>query len=524
MADRSGAGEGGAPGARAARAGWTVLAAAPGLLSAFLGGRSAWLAAGATALLAGAAALRPRPDGRRRTSPGPRPPAAAAGVLTREAFLERVEADVAGGAVEFGLLGVFRLADADRLTAFDAASGALALHRLEARLREAVDAASPVARLRHGGFAVWIPSADDADGGEARLQAVARALSAPGGDHPTPAVSAAAVAYPRDGRDAAALLRCADALLAGRGASAGEVATASSPAAVAARERFSLTQELRGAVRRDELHLQFQPVVDAIDGRVAGAEALLRWTSGARGPVAPDAFVPLLEDSGLIDEVGLWTLDAACRQLGVWKEGALAGVRVAVNVSAHQFRDPGLPRLIAHTLERHGVAPSRLEVELTETAALEDEARTRRLMDELHELGVGVALDDFGSGWSSMRYLKNLPVSKLKIDREFVTEVDRRPDSRAICRSLVELGRGLGMTVLAEGVERPRGGGGAAGHGVPPPAGLLVLPAAGRRRLRRPRARAGLALAGARGRRGRRAAGRGRHGVTPGARRSKRLG
>ena len=195
-------------------------------------------------------------------------------------------------------------------------------------------------------------------------------------------------------------------------------------------------------------------MIDAAANRVAAAEALLRWTSPDRGAVPPAAFIPLLEESGLIDEVGLWILNTACRQLGAWTTGPLAHVKVAVNVSARQFRDPQLPRLIARTLALHRVSPSRLEVELTETAAMEDEDRTRRLLHELHDLGVSVAIDDFGSGWSSISYLKNLPFSKLKIDREFVTEVDRRPDSRAICRSMVELGHGLGMTVLAEGMER----------------------------------------------------------------------
>ena len=457
--------------ARAVRVGWTVLAAAPGLACVLAGGRGAGLAFAATALLAGAAAGAPDLAtrlGRRRVHAAPPAPqdasiadAPSSGVLTRDAFVRRVEDDVAGGRVGCGVLGVFHFADVDRLATFDSAAADRALRAFEVRLRGAVDASCPVARLRHGGFAAWLPlggeGAGAADGGEARLQAIAYVLSQPfGADGPalTPTVSTAAAAYPQDGRDAAELLRCADALLAAGGAAGGEVATVSSQTTAAARDRFSLIQELRGAMARDELHLQFQPVVDAVAGRVAGAEALLRWTSAGRGAVPPAAFIPLLEEGGLIDEVGLWILNAACRQLGAWSGGPLAAVKVAVNVSARQFRDPQLPKLIARTLELHRVAPERLEVELTETAAMEDEARTRRLLVELHELGVSVAIDDFGSGWSSISYLKNLPFSKLKIDREFVTELDLRPDSRAICRSMIELGRGLGMTVLAEGMER----------------------------------------------------------------------
>lgn len=465
MSDGNDAGDGRDVKGLAARATWTALAAAPGLLSAGAGGRLFWAAAFISAFVVVAAVLTPGASARRlrRRPSQPVPPLAtaketpSAGVLTRDAFFERIDADTAVGAVGAGVLGVFHFSDVDRLAAFDSAAADGALRAFERRLRGAVAADIPVTRLRHGGFAVWLRLASDADGGEARLQAIAHVLSQPlGEDGPplSPRVSIAAAAYPQDGRDAAELLRCADALLAGGGAPSGLVATVSSKTTAAARDRYGLTQDLRGAIGRDELRLQFQPVVDAAAGRIAAAEALLRWTSPARGEVPPSAFVPLLEESGLIDEVGLWILDTACRQLGAWSAGPLAGVKVAVNVSARQFRDPQLPRLIARTLELHRVAPSRLEVELTETAAMEDEDRTRRLLHELHDLGVSVAIDDFGSGWSSISYLKNLPFSKLKIDREFVTELDRRPDSRAICRSMVELGRGLGMTVLAEGMER----------------------------------------------------------------------
>ena len=465
-ADRSGAK---VARARLARAGWAAAAAAPGLACAFAGGRAAWLAAAAALGIAAAAALSAAPlPGFRRTRGAPTSAsgvdAPRSGVLARDAFMRRVADDVAGGAIACGVLGVFHIADAEALATFDAPAADRLMRACELRLRRVVEGASAVARLRHGGFAVWLPAVDDADGGVARLQAVADVLSQPlGEDGPPlgPSVTTAAALYPRDGCDAAELLRCAGALLAATGATtgasggaAGAVATVASPVTAAARDRFSLHAELRGAMARDELRLQFQPVVDVAARRVTGAEALLRWTSAARGPVPPAAFVPLLEESGLIEAVGLWVLDAACAQLGAWSAGPLAGVTVAVNVSARQFRDGRLPRLVAERLERHGVAPARLELELTETAAVDDEARTRRLIGELHELGVGVASDDFGSGWSSISHLKSRPFSKLKIDREFVTKVDARPDSRAICRSVIELGRGLGMTVLAEGVER----------------------------------------------------------------------
>jgi len=169
--------------------------------------------------------------------------------------------------------------------------------------------------------------------------------------------------------------------------------------------------------------------------------------------ISPARFIPILEDADLIDEIGRWTLNAACREMRRWQRRGLAGVKVAVNLSARQLRDPSLKQTIQRTLARHKVRPQALELELTETAATEDSERTFALFGELRGLGVSLAIDDFGSGYSSLSYLKNLPFDKLKIDREFVVDVHLRRDSQAICRSLVELTRGLGLEILAEGVE-----------------------------------------------------------------------
>ena len=187
---------------------------------------------------------------------------------------------------------------------------------------------------------------------------------------------------------------------------------------------------------------------------MVGAEALLRWRHPELGMVSPARFIPVLEQSGMMEDVGLWVLNAACRQARAWEDQGLSGLKLAVNLSARQCRDPGLAKVIVRTLERHSLKPESLELELTETAAMEDSDRTRALLGELRHAGIGVAIDDFGAGYSSLSYLKNLPFSKLKIDREFVDRVDQRRDSQAICAALVELSRRLGITVLAEGVER----------------------------------------------------------------------
>jgi EAL domain-containing protein (putative c-di-GMP-specific phosphodiesterase class I) len=155
----------------------------------------------------------------------------------------------------------------------------------------------------------------------------------------------------------------------------------------------------------------------------------------------------------MMSEVGVWVLNTACRQARSWQDHGLPPLRMAVNLSAQQFRDPKLSNVILGALKHYALEPSQLELELTETATMEDATFTRQLFGELRDLGVGVAIDDFGTGYSSLSYLKNLPFSKLKIDREFVMQVHERRDSHAICGALVELARGLEIEVLAEGVE-----------------------------------------------------------------------
>ena len=395
----------------------------------------------------------------------PKPPRAPAllgrndaltGLPTREPFLASLPRGSAQGGA--GVLGVIRFADYDNLAAFDEGRAERALAAFGRRLKAAAPAGRPLGRIDRDCFAVWLAGLDRDQAGR-QLQAIAAELSQELGDGElriSPDVGLGAALFPADAAEPAMLLTRACAAVRAAGPSgARALAFFSSEASEAARERFQLEQALRQALPRRQLLLHYQPVFDAEAGRVAGAEALLRWRHPELGSVPPGKFVPVLERTGLMEEVGLWALDEACRQARAWEEAGVAGLKLSVNLSARQCRDPGFAAVILKTVERHGLRPQTLELELTETAAMEDGERTRALLGELRSLGVGVALDDFGSGYSSLSYLKNLPLSKLKIDREFVTEVDRRRDSRAICAALIELARGLGIAVLAEGVERP---------------------------------------------------------------------
>jgi EAL domain-containing protein (putative c-di-GMP-specific phosphodiesterase class I) len=227
----------------------------------------------------------------------------------------------------------------------------------------------------------------------------------------------------------------------------------SSEIAQAAKERFGLEQNLRHAIGRDELLLHFQPVVDLAATKVVGAEALLRWRHPERGLVPPAEFIPIIEESGMMEEFGMWVLNAACREARLWELAGLTGLKMAVNVSARQLRQDRLVRMLIHTLDRYGLDPAALELELTESAALVDDVETRDLLAELRAMGISLAIDDFGAGYSSLSNLRKLPFNKLKIDREFVAGVDADRDNHAICGALVELARGLEITVLAEGAE-----------------------------------------------------------------------
>lgn len=376
------------------------------------------------------------------------------GLPIREALLAAISEDLAAGPPPM-LLGAVRFADHGRLAAFDPDQAEAALKAFADRLQASVGKARPIAHVDRDSFAIWFRGADR-DSAAAELNALCYALGAEiaiGDSRIVPEVEAGAAAYPDDGASPAALVNRALVSLARPGAD-GAAVVRPGRAASAARERFTLEQDLRRAIERDQFVLHFQPVVDLRRGALVGAEALLRWEHPEAGTVSPSRFVPILEDSSLIGDIGLWTLNAACREARGWQRRGLGPLRVAVNLSPAQLRDPGLGRSIVRTLARHGLAPSALELELTETAAMEDEARSAALFAELRALGVGLSIDDFGSGYSSLGQLKSLPFDKLKIDREFVADVHVRRDSRAICASLVALADGLGLTLLAEGVER----------------------------------------------------------------------
>lgn len=219
-------------------------------------------------------------------------------------------------------------------------------------------------------------------------------------------------------------------------------------------EKFHLEWRMRRALRRQEYELHFQPQIDAMAGRLTGAEVLLRWRDPEEGLVRPDAFIPLSEEIGLILPLGEWILRSSGEVLRRWAlHPALQQLRLAVNLSARQFQDPELPQRIRELLREFGIIPARLEMEITESAAMEDAESALAILTRIKSLGGSLAIDDFGTGYSSLGYLKRFPVDKLKIDRSFITGLPENPEDRAIARTILEMARALELRSIAEGVE-----------------------------------------------------------------------
>ena len=219
--------------------------------------------------------------------------------------------------------------------------------------------------------------------------------------------------------------------------------------------RLKLESALRHAVERNELHLVYQPIIDVASGGICGVEALLRWRHPELGAIPPDEFIGLADESGQILAIGEWVLRTACTQLRRWHDAGFAQLNVAVNFSATQFKQPDLHESIRKALDSARLDPRFLEIEITETLAMQDAETTINTLRLLKDMGVKISIDDFGTGYSSLGYLRRFPLDILKIDRSFVRDADRDCDSAAIVHTVVALARVLKLTVLAEGVETP---------------------------------------------------------------------
>jgi Amt family ammonium transporter len=227
-------------------------------------------------------------------------------------------------------------------------------------------------------------------------------------------------------------------------------------ALVGAKERLDVEAELWTALERDELAVHYQPILDLRTSRVVGFEALARWQHPSRGLVLPVDFIALAEESELIIAIGRVILEKACRQAQLWRtRWPDENLAISVNLSPRQFLDPDLAHGISQVLGSTGLAPSALELEITESSVMDPSEASLAVLQQLRDLGVRIVLDDFGTGYSSLAYLRQLPLDTIKVDRSFVTDLDVGDPNVGIIRAVVSLAHGLGITVVAEGIETP---------------------------------------------------------------------
>lgn len=357
--------------------------------------------------------------------------------------------------------------DVDRFKDVNATHGHAAGDRLlqtvAERLQKGRRGTDTVARLASDEFALLVENLGHADDAAVVAENVIRVLGQPcdlgNGTEVEMSASVGIALYPDHGTSAEMLLQQAGTALArikedGRGS----YRYYSDELTEAARERIDLSTRLRRAIDQDALEVHYQPQYEIGSGRICGAEALLRWSDPELGPVSPARFIPVAEQTGLIVELGYWVLRRVVAQGRAWLDQGLSGVRLAVNVSALQFRRSTIDQQVIQTLEEFGYPADLLELEITESALMHDPERAQRVLRRLREHGVRAAVDDFGTGYSSMAQLRRFQVDTLKIDKSFVDGLAGEPtpeaeNDRSIARAVVALGHGLGLTVLAEGVE-----------------------------------------------------------------------
>jgi diguanylate cyclase (GGDEF)-like protein/PAS domain S-box-containing protein len=335
------------------------------------------------------------------------------------------------------------------------AAGDELLIEVAARLRATVRPGDLVARFGGDEFVVVCEGVDE-DDAVALAERVGAALAQParlGGVDVRPFASVGVTVQTAEHAAAEDLIRdCDIAMYQAKAGGKGRISVLDQQARAEARDKLRLVAELREAIERREITLLYQPIFSTVDGAPVAVESLARWNHGVRGPLSPTVFVPLAEESGLIGGLGLLVLEETCRQLAEWDRqlGDAAPQRANVNVSALQL-DEHLHGHVVAALARHQLPPSRLQIEITESALMKDPSSAREVLIQLRDLGVSLAIDDFGTGYSSLAYLRHLPVDCLKVDRSFVAEL--ADGHTEIASAVIALARSLDLTTVAEGVE-----------------------------------------------------------------------
>jgi diguanylate cyclase (GGDEF)-like protein len=331
------------------------------------------------------------------------------------------------------------------------------LHEVAQRLRAVLRRTDSLARLAGDEFTILARHLNGPEDAERIIAKIFESLQAPFVTSKLElhaSLSIGIAMFPGDGTGFDVLLRRAHvAMRAAKDSALGHYRFYSPEMSHLADDRLALETELRRALELEQLELHYQPKVDIASGRVRSAEALIRWRHPTRGLVTPGVFIPLAEETGLIVPIGEWVLRRACRQLRTWIDSGMRPVRVAVNLSAKQFRQADLAAVVKSALSESNLEPGYLELELTESAVMHDAEKSAATLQVLSTMGVHISIDDFGTGYSSLSYLRRFPLDKLKIDRSFIRDLMMNPDDVSIVRAIISLAHSLRLRVVAEGVE-----------------------------------------------------------------------
>jgi diguanylate cyclase (GGDEF)-like protein len=376
-------------------------------------------------------------------------------------FEDRLERELARSqreGIRFGLLFI----DLDHFKnvndSYGHGAGDMILREAARRISRCLRETDTVARLGGDEFAVLVTRLNHPQEalviGESIIAALSAEFSVGEQQRCFLSASIGIASYPGDGASAPVLLKCADtAMYRAKAGGRAQVVFFEEQMNAEAVARLTLDRDLRAAMDRSELMLHFQAQLDLRTGAVRGAEALLRWTHPVHGPIPPLRFIALAEESGFIEPLGRWVLQAACAQAREWRDAGLPVERIAVNVSPRQFRKRSLVDFVAQSTAQAGISPAALEIEVTEGLLVERSEAVESMLHKLAEMGHHIALDDFGTGFSSMAYLKRFPVHTIKIDRVFVDGIEDKGE--AIVAAIVAMSHALGKEVIAEGVETP---------------------------------------------------------------------
>jgi diguanylate cyclase (GGDEF)-like protein/PAS domain S-box-containing protein len=331
------------------------------------------------------------------------------------------------------------------------------LRQVSRRLSECVRLEDTIARQGGDEFIVLLDSLEDGRGASIVAQKILNALRLPfilGGTEQHVSGSVGIALYPEDGRDAQTLMKNADtAMFHGKGLGKNTYQYFTAQMNIAVKRRMTLESALRRAVMQKDFILHYQPQINLESGEIIAVEALVRWKTEDSGTVMPGDFIPLAEETGLINEIGEWVLREGCRQAKDWQNMGLAPRRMAINLSARQFSDKAFLDMVTRVLADTKLDPSCLELEITESQVMRQTDGMILLLTRLSEMGVHLAIDDFGTGYSSLSYLKRLPIQKLKIDQSFIRDITVDPNDTAIVVAIISMARSLDLETIAEGVE-----------------------------------------------------------------------